>query len=224
MEPPGLNPSNTDTWRKYINPEDVEREINVAAPGHLRVVSVSEIARLWLIYSEHYSEGHLNYSDNSCLADRDDDPRTHAGVINQESTNINDLGKLEASVKVHTFNVVAVNQILQQLEVLANIRLMNVCSGPATECFMYHARAALATLPCMEQDTTKKGGKVMCVELVTNRFLHKMVCVLVAISIREAAAGAVTDTLLQLMNATCRRASAPLGGLSLVDIGYEDVN
>eukprot|EP01018_Ginkgo_biloba_P017806 Gb_07553 [translate_table: standard] len=177
--------SQGDTWRKYINPEDVEREINDAAPGHLRVVSVSEITRSNLLrvpnggtictflplkdeeLDEAFAngEGHLNYSDSSYLANRDDDPRTHTGVINQESTNINDLGKPEASVKSHTFN-----------------------------------------------DTARKGGKVMCVELVANRFFRKV------------AAGAAIDTLLQLMNATCRRSSAPPGGLSLVDIGYEDVN
>ena len=52
-----------------------------------------------------------------------------------------------------------------------------------------------------------------------------MVRVLVATSIREAAAGAEEDALLKLMGATCRRATAPPAppdGLSLVDVGYTD--
>lgn len=50
-----------------------------------------------------------------------------------------------------------------------------------------------------------------------------MVRVLVATAIREAAAGADDDALLNLMDATCRRATAPPAppeGLCLVDVGY----
>ncbi|WMV37014.1 hypothetical protein MTR67_030399 [Solanum verrucosum] len=67
--------------------------------------------------------------------------------------------------------------------------------------------------------------KTMCIELVANRFLRKMVRVLVATAIREAAAGADDDALLKLMDATCRRATAPPAppdGLCLVDVGYTD--
>lgn len=52
-----------------------------------------------------------------------------------------------------------------------------------------------------------------------------MVRVLVATSIREAAAGAEEDALLKLMDATCRRATAPPAppdGLCLVDVGYSE--
>ncbi|KAK6147501.1 hypothetical protein DH2020_018413 [Rehmannia glutinosa] len=67
--------------------------------------------------------------------------------------------------------------------------------------------------------------RTMCVELVANRFLRKMVRVLVATAIREAAAGADEDALLKLMDATCRRATAPPAppdGLCLVDVGYTE--
>lgn len=50
-----------------------------------------------------------------------------------------------------------------------------------------------------------------------------MVRVLVATLVREAAAGADEDALLKLMDATCRRATAPPAppeGLCLVDVGY----
>ena len=53
-----------------------------------------------------------------------------------------------------------------------------------------------------------------------------MVRVLVATAIREAAAGRGDDGLLQLMEATCRRATAPPAppdGLCLVDVGYEEL-
>lgn len=50
-----------------------------------------------------------------------------------------------------------------------------------------------------------------------------MVRVLVATLVREAAAGADEDALLKLMDATCRRATAPPAppeGLCLMDVGY----
>lgn len=46
-----------------------------------------------------------------------------------------------------------------------------------------------------------------------------------ATSIREAAAGADEDALLKLMDASCRRATAPPAppdGLCLVDVGYSE--
>lgn len=52
-----------------------------------------------------------------------------------------------------------------------------------------------------------------------------MVRVLVATAVREAAAGCSDDALLQLIDAPCRRATAPPAppdGLCLVDVGYED--
>ena len=60
------------------------------------------------------------------------------------------------------------------------------------------------------------GG--LCIDL-------QMVRVLVATAVREAAAGAEEDALLKLMDATCRRATAPPSppdGLCLVDVGYTD--
>lgn len=54
-----------------------------------------------------------------------------------------------------------------------------------------------------------------------------MVRVLVATAIREAAAGAEEASLVKLMDATCRRATAPPAppyGLSLVDVGYGEFN
>ena len=53
----------------------------------------------------------------------------------------------------------------------------------------------------------------------------QMVRVLLATSVREAAAGAEEDALLKLMDATCRRATAPpapADGLCLVDVGYDE--
>lgn len=55
----------------------------------------------------------------------------------------------------------------------------------------------------------------------------QMVRVLVATAIREAAAGADDDALLKLVDATCRRATAPPAppvGLCLVDVGYSGFN
>lgn len=56
-------------------------------------------------------------------------------------------------------------------------------------------------------------------------FLSKMVRVLVATSIREAAVGAPSNGLVRLTGATCRRASAPPApacGLCLTEVSYGD--
>ncbi|KAK6147486.1 hypothetical protein DH2020_018398 [Rehmannia glutinosa] len=140
-----------------------------------------------------------------------------------------------------SFEVSHVNQLLQQLEgKLLSFRMFardtkasrNIASvvsadktetcGPPTECFVFHARAAEAYLLSTKDGTSTR---TMCVELVANRFLRKMVRVLVATAIREAAAGADEDALLKLMDATCRRATAPPAppdGLCLVDVGYTE--
>ncbi|RRT85436.1 hypothetical protein B296_00002204 [Ensete ventricosum] len=119
------------------------------------------------------------------------------------------------------------------------IYLFGLPFGPPTECFMFHARAAETKLPSDTEDYANLQS-VMCVELVANRFLRKlrspinswcrvvfvqMVRVLVATAIREAAAGADDDALIKLMDATCRRATAPPAppeGLCLVNVGYEE--
>ncbi|XP_024543716.1 uncharacterized protein LOC9662101 [Selaginella moellendorffii] len=90
-------------------------------------------------------------------------------------------------------------------------------SGPATVCTLYHARAALAKLPVPNEEN------VMVVELVADRFLRKMVRVLVSTAIKEAFAGANDDALVALMEETDRRASAPPApahGLCLAEVGY----
>lgn len=242
------------TWRKDTCLQDIESEINAAALGKLRVVSISEVSRefhpnfsaKWRRYlyilplkdGEGYKpaadgESPVSY-DGLCLAEKGDNQSTDMNVINMESVNFSAIGEHQALVKPRNFNVDTVNQLLQQLEgqslsyrIFARDTQASRSRGPATECFMYHARAAVATLPYLGQDTTSKGRTVMCVELVANRFLRKMVRVLVATAVREAAAGATPDSLLKLMHATCRRASAPPAppqGLCLVDIGYTDMN
>ncbi|GER42038.1 unnamed protein product [Striga asiatica] len=142
------------------------------------------------------------------------------------------------------FEVSRVNHLLQQLEgkllsfrmfardtkPARNIQLTfyskfyypHHCSGPPTECFLFHARAAEARLHGAKDGISTR---ILCIELVANRFLRKMVRVLVATAIREAAAGAEDDALLKLMDATCRRATAPPAppdGLCLVDVGYTE--
>ncbi|KAL2897907.1 tRNA pseudouridine synthase A [Bienertia sinuspersici] len=133
--------------------------------------------------------------------------------------------------KPTSFSVRRVDQLLRQLEgkllsykMFARDTKASRNIGPPTECFVYHARAAEARLSSSNKDHTD-GVRVMCIELVANRFLRRMVRVLVATVVREAAAGSEEDVLLKLMEATCRRATAPPAppdGLCLVDVGYSD--
>ncbi|KAK3009028.1 hypothetical protein RJ639_013472 [Escallonia herrerae] len=138
--------------------------------------------------------------------------------------------EVESGKKSTRFKVSKVNQLLRRLEgrllsykMFARDTKASRNIGPPTECYVFHARATETALPCDEEDG--EYAKVMCIELVANRFLRKMVRVLVATSIREAAAGAEDDALIKLMDATCRRATAPPAppdGLCLVDVGYTE--
>ncbi|KAK1268847.1 hypothetical protein QJS04_geneDACA014006 [Acorus gramineus] len=189
------------TWRKDIKCDDIEDTINSAAPGKLRTIFVSEVPRTF----------HPNFSAKW---------RHYFYIF-----------PLSGGDKPNSFSVSKVNNLLCQLEgqslsyrMFARDTKASRSIGPPTECFIFHARAVEARLPC----TNKVCGeehKVMCVELVANRFLRKMVRVLVATSIREAAAGSDCDALLNLMDATCRRATAPPAppdGLCLADVGYRE--
>ncbi|KAJ0093322.1 hypothetical protein Patl1_26514 [Pistacia atlantica] len=232
------------TWRKDVKPRDIVDAINSVSPGKIRVVSVSEVSRAFhpnfsakwrrylYIFPLNDGENKEETSDSEVEVDNFYSNRTFNGKDeNVENKLIDDEGVVETGKKPRRFAVKRVNLLLQQLEgkllsykVFARDTKASRNIGPPTECFIYHARAAEARLPCSVHDHGE-GRKVMCVELVGNRFLRKMVRVLVATSIREAAAGAEEDALLKLMDATCRRATAPPAppdGLCLVDVGYTE--
>nr|XP_023879372.1 uncharacterized protein LOC111991795 isoform X3 [Quercus suber] len=238
------------TWRRDIKPRNIGEAINSAVPGKLRVISVSEVSRVfhpnfsakWRRYlyifpmndwedGEQSSESREDLEHFRCSENEDDQKigRVECNGETVESQNINDGEELESGKKPRTFCISRVNQLLHQLEgkllsykMFARDTKASRSVGPPTECFVYHARATEARLPSSDHG---EGRKVMCVELVANRFLRKMVRVLLATSVREAAAGAEEDALLKLMDATCRRATAPpapADGLCLVDVGYEE--
>ncbi|KAL4614209.1 hypothetical protein ACB092_07G037900 [Castanea dentata] len=237
------------TWRRDIKTQDIGEAINSAVPGKLRVISVSEVSRVfhpnfsakWRRYlyifplndwedGEHSSESGEDLEHFRC--ENEDDQKIGRVECNGETVEnqiINDGEELESGKKPRNFRISRVNLLLQQLEgkllsykMFARDTKASRSVGPPTECFVYHARATEARLPSSDHG---EGRMVMCVELVANRFLRKMVRVLLATSVREAAAGAEEDALLKLMDATCRRATAPpapADGLCLVDVGYEE--
>ncbi|CAH2058600.1 unnamed protein product [Thlaspi arvense] len=241
------------TWRKDIEPVDIEDAINKDASGKLRVLSISKVSRAfhpnfsakWRRYLYIFP---LDNAEPLCESGKNSENdeshgKTTNGLLSEESTEGGILSEddeleteetrkvngLEVVEKPSDFSVSKVDQLLQQLQgkvlsykMFARDTKAARNEGPPTECFMYHARAAEIRLPCSE---SVEGKRVMCVELVSNRFLRKMVRVLVATSIREAAAGAENDALLNLMEASCRRATAPPApseGLCLFDVGYSD--
>ncbi|KAE9614040.1 putative tRNA pseudouridine(38-40) synthase [Lupinus albus] len=217
------------TWDKDVNPRDIEDAINHAAPGKLRVISVSKVSRAfhpnfsakWRHYLYIFPLISKGYRDQS---NGNGDVSDYNGILDSACKE-----ELESEKKSYMFSVRKVNRLLRELEgkllsykMFARDTKASRNEGPPTECFLYHARAMEARLPITDfgEETS-----VMCVELVANRFLRKMVRVLVATSIREAAAGAEDDALLKLMDATCRRATAPPAppdGLCLVDVGYAE--
>uniref|UniRef100_A0ACD6AFE2 Uncharacterized protein n=1 Tax=Avena sativa TaxID=4498 RepID=A0ACD6AFE2_AVESA len=211
------------TWRKDVQPSDIKDTINEAAPDKINSLVVSEVSR----------EFHPNFSAKwrryLYIFPLDDDAKSISG---DEQSSIM-LKNPEYNIAPRSFDVAKVDKILRQLEgkmlsykMFARDTQASRSAGPATECFMFHSRAAVTKLYSADENC-KEGMTVMCVELVANRFLRKMVRVLVATTIREAAAGADEDALLNLMEATCRRATAPPApaeGLCLVDVGYEEFN
>ncbi|XP_071742089.1 uncharacterized protein [Rutidosis leptorrhynchoides] len=201
------------TWREDVKPQDIKDTINSLVPGKLRAISVSQVPRNF----------HPNFSAKW---------RRYLYIfpLNNESAVDDDKADLQSIKKPTRFSVSKVNKLLQQLEgkllsykMFARDTKPSRNTGPPTECFIFHARAKQVTLTI---DTEKgENTEAMCIELIGNRFLRKMVRVLVATSIREAAAGAEDDALIKLMDATCRRATAPPAppdGLCLVDVGYNE--
>ncbi|KAK7251466.1 hypothetical protein RIF29_34696 [Crotalaria pallida] len=217
------------TWKKDVKPRDIEDAINQATPGKLRVVSVSEVSRAfhpnfsakWRRYLYIFPLIDGGYRDQS---NGNGDVCDHNEILDSACKY-----ELASEKKSYVFSVRKVNRLLQELEgkllsykMFARDTKASRNDGPPTECFVYHARAMEVRLPITDHG---EETRVMCVELVANRFLRKMVRVLVATSIREAAAGAEDDALLKLMDATCRRATAPPAppdGLCLVDVGYDE--
>ncbi|XP_004299762.1 PREDICTED: uncharacterized protein LOC101305074 [Fragaria vesca subsp. vesca] len=239
------------TWSKDVRCQDIADAIDNAAPGKLRTVSVTEVSRVfhpnfsakWRRYlyifpfndDEEDREQSNDTGENAQILKIKENHHEHEVVsdncseANVGNTNITDDVGLEAEKKPQMFSVSRVNKLLQKLEgkllsykMFARDTKASRNEGPPTECFVFHARAREYRLPCSEHE---KGRRIMCIELIANRFLRRMIRVLVATSIREAAAGADEDALIKLMDATCRRATAPPAppdGLCLVDVGYEE--
>ncbi|KAI3524086.1 hypothetical protein L1887_02733 [Cichorium endivia] len=209
------------TWREDVTPQEIEDAINSKVPGKLRVISVNKVPRTFHPnFSAKWRRYLYIFPLNNGEESRQNDEESSESIFDDEG-NI---------IKPTRFKISKVNKLLQQLEgkllsykMFARDTKPSRNTGPPTECFIFHARATQVTLTI----NTEKGeySEAMCIELVANRFLRKMVRVLVATSIREAAAGAEDDGLIKLMDATCRRATAPPAppdGLCLVDVGYND--
>ncbi|KAF8038673.1 hypothetical protein BT93_B1266 [Corymbia citriodora subsp. variegata] len=242
------------TWRKDVEPQHIELAVNTAAPMRLRAVSVSEVSRSFhpnfsakwrrYLYIFPFNNGE-NGEPSEGTKENVDEISSKANSASRSKGFGNDIGDedlqslilsdkeddFEGGNKQVSFEVSRVNRFLQHLEgkllsykMFARDTKASRNFGPPTECFLFHARAALARLKGTDH---QEGRKVMCIELVANRFLRKMVRVLVATSIREAVAGSEEDVLMKLMDSTSRRATAPPAppdGLCLVDVGYTDFN
>lgn len=237
------------TWRKDVKARDIEDAINSTSPGKLRVISVSEVSRVFhpnfsakwrrYLYIFPFNDGEEreeSSQDEEDIVHNENDSKQQnkyvecigEGSLDDPLDNVKD--ELESKKKPMRFRVSKVNQLLRQLEgkvlsykMFARDTKPSRNVGPPTECFLFHARATEIILP--HNIENGECTRAMCIELVANRFLRKMVRVLVATSIREAAAGADDDALIKLMDATCRRATAPPAppdGLCLVDVGYKD--
>ncbi|KAK3252932.1 hypothetical protein CYMTET_37786 [Cymbomonas tetramitiformis] len=135
-------------------------------------------------------------------------------------------------------NVAAVNSLLQQLEgrmldYRAFARVPEVEPVESTECRLSVARAGLALLPSFRESASghRAGGEVMMVELIGNRFIRKLVRILVATAIREAAwagqpgwhEGLLVD-LLHVKDNRVSSAPAPATGLVLAGVSYDGIS
>ncbi|KAL8148656.1 uncharacterized protein LOC141708398 [Apium graveolens] len=236
------------TWRKDIKAEDIEEAVNDAEPGKLRVISVSEVSRAfhpnfsakWRRYiyvfplntEKEESSQHEDTVDDVFDGGKRNVDDVYMALENPDVLADNYSSETRNVKKSNGFSVKKVDLLLRQLEgkllsykMFARDTKASRNIGPPTECFLFHARATEVRLISDAED--QEGTEAMCIELVANRFLRKMVRVLVATAIREAAAGAEDDALVKLVDATCRRATAPpapADGLCLFDVGYTDFN
>ncbi|CAK9186350.1 unnamed protein product [Ilex paraguariensis] len=165
------------TWRQDVKARDIEYAINSAAPGKLRVISVAEVSRVfhpnfaakWRRYlyifpfcdgeeGERSSQNEEAFEDIDCVKTNDGQRNEFSGHIREEDVeNLleNDKHKPELPKQLSKFRVSKVNQLLRQLEgkllsykMFARDTKASRNTGPPTECFVFHARATEATLPC----------------------------------------------------------------------------
>ncbi|KAJ7559512.1 hypothetical protein O6H91_04G088800 [Diphasiastrum complanatum] len=203
------------TWMRDIQPWEIEVAINAIEPHKLRALHVEEVCRT---FHPNFSAKWRRYVYLLPLSDDE-----------AEDYITGDDGVLAEEKKI---NVERANRMLCKLEghnlsyaVFARDTQSSRSRGTATMCTIFHARANVAELPLLKQNRTKRAH-VVCVEIVADRFLRKMVRVLVATAIREAAAGAADTALIMMTQSTCRRDSAPPApalGLCLAEVGYEDM-
>ncbi|XP_042483161.1 uncharacterized protein LOC122063527 isoform X2 [Macadamia integrifolia] len=186
------------TWREDVKAQDVLDAINSAAPGKLCVTSVSKVSR---IFHPNFSAKWRRYfyifpfndgEEKQCEGLKGDNENCSLGEIHERNgcdeyigeekggcLIVNGEDELESAKKPRTFSISRVNQLLRQLEgkllsykVFARDTKASRSMGPPTECFIYHARAAEGRLP-FQEEVNLTGTRVMCVELVANRFLRK---------------------------------------------------
>ncbi|XP_050260273.1 uncharacterized protein LOC126705360 isoform X3 [Quercus robur] len=125
------------TWKRDIKPRDIGEVINSAVPGKLRVISVSEVSRVfhpnfsakWRRYlyifplndwedGEQSSESGEDLEHFRCSENEDDQKigRVECNGETVENQIINDGEELESGKKPRNFRISRVNQLLQQLE------------------------------------------------------------------------------------------------------------
>lgn len=137
-----------------------------------------------------------------------------------------------AAVDAADVNVEALQDMLQQfsgrtLECYAYAR--DTPRGKECTCTIHRAHASVAELPPDGDDTDAPPQRVLVIELVANRFLRKMVRVLVATALRESVAGAgrcggAPDALVRLADGGKREHTASPGpgiGLIFAGAGYD---
>ena len=94
-----------------------------------------------------------------------------------------------------------------------------------TNCTLLHARASLVQpkCNCLSVEKEDKPNEAICIELVGDRFLRRMVRILVATALRESLAVSENDVLLNILNTRDRSyasRAAPSDGLIFVGADY----
>ncbi|KAE8735478.1 Detected protein of confused Function [Hibiscus syriacus] len=126
------------TWRQDVKPCDIEDAINSAAPGKLRVVSVSEVSRVfhpnfsakWRRYLYIFPLNDQENEKQCCENEKEVEKSSFAGnyiepsnkcvesisLENVEDVIISNSTESEAAYKPSSFSVCRVNQLLRKLE------------------------------------------------------------------------------------------------------------
>jgi len=227
------------TWRN-VDAGEIAAAINRAAPGEIKALRVSPVPRAFHANFAATWRRYLYLFPLERQPGQAGRPQTEPTGLPRGSHYAGERDDSEEDRTVFDVDVERVNRQLQQLRgrplhfnALAYKEIKKLHSSTdADVCMLHEARAFHVTLPAGGEDevATRPDGSTspcviaLAVELKADRFLRRMVRILVSTAVREAKLNRPDDALLHIILAGDRSLAAPAApglGLCFVGAGYE---